>query len=344
MLIKKQPLITGIFLLLLVFSASMAQARILDRIVATVNGEIITLSELNEKLERIMQDKQSNFSGSEDELRRQILEAMIFQILTIQEGERLGITASDQEVEETLERIRTSNQLTKEQFEERITSQGGKLEDFKKEVKNDLIKNKIIRVELASFIVVSEDNIDEFINQGGVTAAGASAEPGDSGPKVHIRNIFFSLPARAAQEDIDKIMAKAEKAADEIKNGLDFSEAATRYSEAPNAKSGGDLGQINLKDISETVRNTINGLDEGQASRPINLGDSIQIFQLVQRIDTQSKKTAKNDDKKNEAANRPGTPEEREKARRIISEKMLEKKYEEWLQDLRKKAIIKVNL
>ncbi|MFH1091518.1 MAG: peptidylprolyl isomerase, partial [Pseudomonadota bacterium] len=104
----------------------------------------------------------------------------------------------------------------------------------------------------------------------------------------------------------------------------------TMYSQAADAKEGGHLGALSLEEMSETVRNALKDLKEGDVSPPLHIGNSIQIFQVYKII------------KPGQSAVAVATPEEREKVRGTLVEQKLNQKYTEFMTNLRENAMISI--
>lgn len=307
-------LILGAFLL-----PSPAPGEIVDRIVATVNGEIITLKELNDRLLPVV--RANNVRGEEEvnTLRREILERLIDSALTMQQGRERGIIISDADVDDAVEHIKSTNNLTQEQLEAELRKEGISQEAFREDLRTDLVRARLLNREIRSRVVVPAEQVDAYLKE--------HQNEFNIRPQCHLRNILISLPEEASSDVVAEKKALAEKVFAEIQKGLDFEKAAAQYSEAGNAAEGGDMGTVTWDDLAPPIREALEKLEEGQVSRPVQMPHGFMIFQLVALIgeDTQAAAQA------------------REKIREMLTQKMLEEKFREWIQELRSSALIKVN-
>jgi len=158
-------------LLFLLFGSSLpfahATAELVDRIIAYVNVDIITLSELDEKTKAIVAARDQNPFLREQEqslesIRRDILDHLINELLAEQEISRLKISVSDAEVDDTIARIRQEKHLTQETFAAELRKQGMTIEDFRQQVRKTLEQRKLINREVRSQTVITDEMVEEY--------------------------------------------------------------------------------------------------------------------------------------------------------------------------------------
>ena len=301
------------------WASSSPRAEILDRIVATVNGDIITMKELDGRVKPLIRLRKARNQAEVNQLRRTILDIMIDQLLILQEAERLKIIITDGEVDQAIERIKASKNVTQEQLVASFAKQGISMDTFREDVRFDLIREMVMHSEVLSRIVVPAREVDAYFSD--------HKDEFDIKPKVHLKNILLAVPSEAPASQVRKKMDLAEKVLAEIQGGMKFTEAASKYSDASNAAEGGDLGPINWSDLESGIREALKDLKKGQVSRPIRMGGGIQIFQVVDRIEVDKEEMAR----------------VKEKIRGLLAQRQAEGKIKEWLRKLRESAIIKVN-
>jgi len=291
------------------------EAKVVDRIVAFVNSDIITMQDIDQEL-RPMLKQRPNLSQDEiNKLQRQILDELINRKIIEQEAQKLEIRISDQEVDLAIERIKKGNNIDQEQFETELERMGVNLAQFKKSIRSQLSKNKIIDKEIRFRVVIPEHRIMAYYrdNIGELTKEN----------KVHLRHMVFELSAGASEEET---MTKAEKIKAEIEKGLDFVDAVLKYAESEGISKNYDMGMIKYNDLASMIREAIDGLEAGQVSRPIKLGQTIQLLQVVEWDRTGQKIT--------------------ERTRTRIQEQLMaeeiEKRFQDWLQKARDRSIVKI--
>jgi len=308
------------FVLAAALNVSPLGAEVVDRIVATVNGKIITMKELNDRLTAVVKASKIDNQDQVNELRRDVLEMMIDRELVLQEAKRLRIEVSKEEVEEALARIKDSQNMTQEQFEEEVARRGGNMEILKSDMEVDLLRSRMINMEVRSRVVVPAAQVEAYFKE--------HRDEFDLKPKVHVRNILIAFPPGAEESVKNKAAALADNIGAEIRDERDFAKAAVQYSDAPNAKNGGDLGLIAWEEIDPQIKAVLKDLEPGQVSKPLMTTQGCQLFLLVERQDNDPRTEARI----------------KEEIREMLTKEMLKKKYEEWVKELKGKAIIDIKL
>ena len=296
-------------------------AILLDRVVAQVNKEVITWSELYQMMEQETTDEMKTLDEAE---RRKIfkeheddfLERLIDVRLQVQEAKRLGIEAFPEDVEEAIENIKKKYSLTDETLKASLEQQGLTFDQYKKRLSEQILISKLVNQQVRSKIVVSDDEVDDFYNK--------HKDDIVLEESYKLRQIFFKMPEnRDMKGDLEK---KASDIVARIKRGEDFSHLAQEYSEDPSAKLGGELGYIQKKFMAKEFIDALSNMNVGDVSMPFWTEQGLHIIKLE---DKRSAKTA--EELKGEIKNR-------------LFEKKFMKSYESWLKDLRNGARIVIRL
>lgn len=328
-----------------VLISSVAQAYMVDRIVATVNGEIITWKELDKRVQPFARSKNATSDAQLAELRKTALDNLILQKLILQKGRSSGIRISDEEINEAIDKIKESNNLSSKDLESQLQQRGTNLALFREDLKVDITKARLIDKEVRSRIVVPDEAVYDYLKSQGrevtsTTKTKKTATSSDTS-KVHVRNIFFELPQNAGQEYIGEQVAKAEKVRAEIQGGLNFAAAAAMHSDSSTADAGGDMGLISWDDMNERLREVLKGLRPGDISRPIVLGGGVHIFQIV---DVQAGGDVNESYTEEDVTEYNISRTELENVRKLLIENKLKEKFEEWVKELEAQAIVKKKL
>ena len=139
---------------------------------------------------------------------------------------------------------------------------------------------------------------------------------------------MLRIPMGASENDIRKTLKEAADIADKIKAGMDFPEAARKFSKDRNARIGGDMGLVSLSDLARVFREALEGLEDGQITRPLKLGQTVQILQLVQRLDKEEKIFIR----------------AQREIQEILEREELKKRFEIRFKDIREKSVIEIKL
>jgi peptidyl-prolyl cis-trans isomerase SurA len=302
----------SIFSLVLLSSAWASPREVIDRIVAVVNGEIITLYEVDERAKPLI----SRAGGTDQERSRlleqarpRVLDSLIDDMLIKQEAQRLGVSVSDMEVQNQTRQLKDKNNLSEEQFINSLLLQGMTRADYEKMLKEDILKQKILGAMVRRKVVVTEQEIQEYYT--------AHQSEFSRGKKVRLKLIILpqGLDAEALREQI-------------ISGKITFEEAAGKYSIGPGSEQGGALGEVEWKDISDQWRGILEGMKPGELSTPFPFDQNTVILQLD--------------------AKQSGDKAELEEVRAEISERLyrpkLEERFKEYIQTLRKKAVLDIRL
>lgn len=236
----------------------------LDRVVAVVNEEVITLREMEERIKLASQRlaKQNTPLPPRDALERQILDRLINDRVQLQFAKDTGVRVDDTQLERALARVAEDNNLSLTAFREALERDGIPFPKFREEIRNEIILARLKDREVDSKILVTDAEIEQFLkNQG---AEGSPRE------EFRLGHILVQLPEAASPEQIQGLRRRAEEALTQIKQGASFAQVAAAFSNAPDALQGGvmdwrpadrlpdifleALKSMNLGDVSEILR------------------------------------------------------------------------------------------
>jgi len=306
---------------MLLVETQMAAALMIDRIVARVNEDIITLSELQEEGLPLFERLRQNYTGKELERQvrqaeREFLDQLILKRLQLQYAGQIGLTASDADINAALKDVLTRNNLTQDQLADLLTREGLTLQDYKDRLREQIIMARLMNQAVRSRVSVDTSEVEAYYR--------THQEEFNQPDGARVRHIFFRLDQGAAQAQ----MAQAKKVLQEARNGSDFASLARRYSEDVTAQSGGDLGLIRQGQALPEFEEVIFSLHEGEISEIIRTPNGLHIV----KVDAVSK-----------GDQRPFSEIRAEVERRVMQEKM-EKRFREWTNELRDKAFIEITL
>jgi peptidyl-prolyl cis-trans isomerase SurA len=297
---------------------------VVDRVVCVVNSDAVTLYELEEaEAYAIYESKQPPPKGEERAaLRDKVLAGIIERRLQLQQAEREKIVVEDAEMKEQLDEIQKRlGAKTEAQFDEMVKAQGLTLEGLKKRLREQLLVERIKRRKVSLRISVTEEDIDQYLN--------ANREKLETGLSFEARHILF-LPTPGAGEDGWQLARRrAEEVYTRVTAGEDFGELAREFSEdAATAKNGGRLGILKRGELAPDIEKAILRLSPGEHSSPFRSEVGYHLFEL------ESKETL--------------AGEQLAQARNQIRDILYKQKYDvrlnEWLVEIRSKAIIEVRL
>ena len=320
---------TGFAVILAVLLISVpAAAAVADRIVAVVNGEVITLSELHRAFAPYAAHIEANYKGPDKEAflkqnQAAFLQRMIDQMLIEQEAKKpgAGIAAvKDEEVMAVVKDMLAKNRLTMQAYLKKLAEEGNTLESSKQEIRGQMLRMRLLRREVQSRILVTDEEIGEYYDKHREDYEGREA--------VHIRQIFLPVPEGADSGARDRVRAEANQLRERILKGERFEVMAARYSRGPAASEGGDIGFVERGVMMPEVEKAAFSLPVGEVSEVLETEAGFLLLVVV--------------DKK--GAGLKPLPVVRDEIKAKIEDEKVNKKYDEWMAELRKKSFIDIRL
>ncbi|MDO9584659.1 MAG: SurA N-terminal domain-containing protein [Desulfomicrobium sp.] len=281
-------------------------AQMVDRIVGVVNGEIITLQDLQQQIRLVV--GQTPDPATAEKIAPQVLDSMIDDIVLRQEAQRLNIVVSDSEVENEVRQFKVRRRLSDEDFERSLRLQGLTPEQFKERSREDIVKHKILGYMVRRKVVVTQEEIDAYLerNRSELTTERV----------VSLQMVVFA--DRQGADTIWKSLRGGE---------IGIDEAVERYSVGPKADKG-VMADVNWRELDDPWREGLRNLSVGEVSEPFLIQDRWVIVKLLDRRDGERKESAAVDEEVREALMRP----------------KLEERFKEYMAGLRSKAIIQKKL
>lgn len=297
-------------------------AILLDRVVATINGEVITWSELRKRIELENKNLLKDLTGEAREKKTNEIEApflnnMIDLKLQLQAARRLGFGVGIAETDAAVAEIMRKYNLTDESLAESLKAEGFDMEEYKNQLAEQILLTKVVRYEVKTSIVIGDKQIREYYE--------VNKEKYRKGEKVRIRLIFFAGDAKDNLQKTD-IEAKAGEVMQMIEAGEDFAKIASEFSEDASKEVGGDLGYISRGSVLKEIEDVVFDMKSGEVSKPFWSSVGLHIVKLEDRTEGSEVK------------------EIRDEIKGILFEEAFKLKLEEWVKKLREEAYIEIKL
>ncbi len=252
----------------------------LDRIAAVVDEDIILQSELDRAITNI----RGQYAGREaqlppgDVLQRQVLERLILIRLQSARAASTGMRISDEEVDNAVANIASQNKITVDQLRQQLAKDGLSYADFRTSLRDEIVVQRLRQRFAQGRINVSDAEVDAAL----ASQAGGSTQ-------YRLAHILVALPEGATAEQISTGQRKIEGVKGLLDRGeMEFSAAAVRYSDSPNALEGGDLGWRALDQIPTSFSGTIRDMQIGQIIGPIRGPSGLQLIRLEETRNAQA--------------------------------------------------------
>lgn len=314
----------GAIALALIFGWVSTGRAIVDRIVAIVNQEVITLSEV-EKWSGPLQKEIETSDRLEkrekmNEVSRKVLEKLVEDKLIEQEAKRTGIKVSSKEVESTLEEIKRQNGSNQEELEIALAKEGLTLEAFKQQIEKRLLRSRLISWSVKVEQKAGEKELLDFYQKHvDRYQIRLTYRPG---------HILFIVPKEATSEQTGEVRRKCQQVLEKIRKGENFGEMAILYSEDASSKDRGDLGYFKQGELLPAFEREAIRLKVGEVSGIVRTQFGFHIIKLLDR-----------------KGGGPAPYEEvKEKVQADYYEKEMEKAFREFLSKLKEKSLIEMKL
>jgi peptidyl-prolyl cis-trans isomerase SurA len=295
-------------------------AVLLDRVVATVNDEVITWSELMSVI--FIEGKQflKNASESEKkerikELERPFLKNMIDMKLQLQEARKMGINVGNAEIDGAIGEIRKKFNLTDAALIKSLETEGITMKDYRSRLTEQILMTKVVNSAIKSNIVITDREIEEYYENNKERYSGEE--------KVKIRQILFPVTGDDSQRAA--IEGKARDIIEKINKGEEFSRLAVEFSEGPSREFGGDLGYVGRGRALKEIEDVAFTLKKGEVSEPFWSPAGLHIIKIEDRIER-------------------GIENVRDKIKTTLFNNAFETKFHEWGAGLREKAYVEIKL
>ncbi len=306
------------------FPAIASSEDIVDRVVAVVNEDVITLSELKEEaaptLEKIREQAPfDQVDAASHKARREILSEMIDRKLLLQRAEKRNVSVPDAEIDAAVDRILEQNKISVEEFRTQLGLMGKTEAQYRETLRSQIIRSKLVSYEIRSKVVITNEQIIEFYNE---HYGNLSAPEG-----YHIQQIGLSWGDRGRSGSPAEAKKRAEQIRDMVRAGESFKDMAKQQSDLPSAADGGDIGVLQKDELALYMWEAIKGLRPGEVSEIIETPAGYQFFKLISARDGNVSSQAPLDTVRDEIRN-------------TLYDQQLKRKFDNWVKLLRENSYI----
>jgi peptidyl-prolyl cis-trans isomerase SurA len=257
--------------------AAPAQGPVVDRIVAVVNKEVITLSELNDALAGAERELRRRGTAPPERavLERQMLERMILDRAQTQLARDTGIRVDEMQLDRAVQRIAQSNNMTLADFRSALERDGLGYDQFRREVREQIALTRLREREVDDKIQVSDSEVDLFLEA-------MKAAPAER-TEFNLAHVLVRVPEQATPERIEAARARAERVRADAAGGGDFAKLAASFSDAPDALRGGVLGWRQQDRLPELFADALQKLKPGDTSEVLRSPAGFHVLKLLDR-------------------------------------------------------------
>ena len=274
-LIKKR--IVFILLGFLISTNTYTKIELIDRVVAVVDSGVIMESQLNSRVEEILIRLKNDKAELPplNLLEEQVLDRLIIEEIQLQLADRAGIKISDSELNQTLSRVSSQNNLSLEEFRLKLEAEGTSYKSFRDTIKKELIIQRVQRGKVGAKIDISEQELENFIN----------SEEGRTqlAEQYNVQHILLSVKSGLSEIEIEAIENEAVSLLERLENGESFEKLAASYSAGQKALEGGFLGWRTSAELPSLFAEVVSGLTVGEVAQPVRSGAGFHILKLTDK-------------------------------------------------------------
>ena len=258
--------------------AQRAPLRLLDRIVAVVNNEVITKNELDERIQIVMRQlrTQNVQPPAAEVLERQVLERMIVDRAQLLFARDSGVRIEEAQLDASIARIAQSNNMSVADFRRSIERDSVSFARLREDVRTEMTLARLREREVDAKIQVSDSEIDNFLADAADTGQGEQAE-------YDVAHVLVRVPEGANPQALERLQGRARAALAQLRAGGEFAKVAVEFSDAPDGLQGGAMGWRTRDRMPELFAEAVERLRPGETSDVLRSPAGFHIIRVVAR-------------------------------------------------------------
>lgn len=245
-----------------------ARAEVVDRIAAVVGNEIITERDLSRVAASGPKATALGQGARQETLDRMIDEKLLGQIIA-----KSKIEVSDDDMARAIANVLHQNRMSIDQLKNEVAAKGMSYEEYKKQIEREIRRIKFINQVIGPQVKITDADLRDHYQR--------HQERFRGGTSAHIAEIVLPLEGIQTEDEMRALSDTALAIVAKARKGASFESLAKQYSRGPHAAEGGDLGMMNVKDLSPEVAQVVRTLAVGEVSNPILSGSAVVIVRLV---------------------------------------------------------------
>ncbi len=252
-------------------------AVLVDRIVAVVNKEVITLTELAARTDLAEEELRRRRIAAPERgvLERQVLERLVLQKAQLQLAASAGLRVDELQLDQAVQRIAHNNDLTLADFRRALARDGIEFERFRADLRDQMLLDRLREREVDDRVQVSEAELESYLEEQKASARDAV--------EYEAAHVLVRVPEQARPEQIAQARARAERVRTEAADGAEFARLAASYSDAGDALQGGALGWRSPARLPELFAQTLREMKPGEVSQVLRSPAGFHVLKLLGR-------------------------------------------------------------
>lgn len=318
-----KPVVIVLGLAFTLLAAQPVWAKVVDRVVAKVNGEIITLSTVEERTSIAKQQLSASGTSSkfsEKEIVEKTLDGIIEEKLQLQEAKKSGLEVDDASIQLALDDIMKRNNITESQMEQMLESEGRSMKQYREVIRDQILVTKVVQFHMGKLANVPPRQIKKYYYE--------HQKDYWKPRQPFVSHILFIVDESVSPEKKQLKKLKAREIVRQIRAGKDFAEMAKKHSEDVTASSGGEIGLLKKGHLVPEFEKVAFSLKSGEVSDVV---ESRYGYHII-KVDRVTPGKAQPLD------------EVKGKIEQVLQFENKQKKYQKWMEELKNHAMIQVTL
>jgi len=257
---------------------SVRQPVLVDAIVAVVNTDVITMKELNDRMQIIEQRmrRQNMQVPPRDILQKQLLERLIVNRAQMQLARDIGVRVDDVMLDRAVARIAEQNNVTVQTLRDQLERDGVSFARFREEIREEIVLQRVREREVDNKLQISESEIDNFLSSN-------ASRNVETQQELNIAQILVRVPENASAQQVADRKKRAEQAIEQLQSGGEFAKVAASFSDAGDALTGGELGWRSPSRLPQLFVEAVDKLSDGQIAPLVRSANGFHVLKLVGR-------------------------------------------------------------
>ncbi|WP_337261106.1 MULTISPECIES: peptidylprolyl isomerase SurA [unclassified Serratia (in: enterobacteria)] len=245
-----------------------------DKVAAVVDNGVVLESDVNGLMQSVKLNAQQAGQQLPDDstLRHQILERLIMDNILLQMAHKMGITASDADVDKAIADIAAQNKMSLDQMRTRLAAEGLNYNTYRAQIRKEMLISEVRNNEVRRRVTILPQEVDALAKQVGAQNGGDT--------EVNLSHILIPLPENPSQKQVDEAEAMAKRLVGEINGGADFGKLAITYSADSQALKGGQMGWGKLQELPTLFAERLINAKKGEVVGPIRSGVGFHILKV----------------------------------------------------------------
>ena len=260
--------------------AQAAPRTVLNRVAATVNGEVVTQQELEQRAGEEWRKASAAPPGPERDralasLLRRSFDMVLAEKLFHAQAVVLQIEVGEEEVTAAIEDIKKRNNADDKLLDQMLAEQGMSRASFREQIRGQLESYRVLSAKVRSKVKLSDEDVKNYYQK----------HPGEfmGEQELHVRHILLPLAEGAAADEVSRVQAAGEEVLQRLAGGEPFAAVAKAVSQGPGASDGGDLGWLRRGTMQRSLEEVVFALKDGEVSKLVRAGPGLHLFKVEER-------------------------------------------------------------